>query len=169
MKGVAANPEFQELLREQFGVEEFPDDMPPLVDAARHRDLARTLNEQGYRLYVYCVATHWLPAPAPKAKEGEPQAFANPIGEYEVATGLTKLGKPPLLATWRVRVPMTQPVDSLAAIFAGADWQEREQFDLVGVNFAGHPDLRRIMLPEDWNGHPLQKDYAIDTRVPPWR
>ena len=60
-------------------------------------------------------------------------------------------------------------VPRLYPLFAGADWQEREQYDLVGVIFEGHPDLRRLMMPEDWDGHPLRKDYAIDTRVAPWR
>ena len=50
-------------------------------------------------------------------------------------------------------------IDSLSGIWKTADWHEREIFDLVGVRFAGHPDLRRILLPEDWQGHPLRKDY----------
>jgi NADH-quinone oxidoreductase subunit C len=62
-----------------------------------------------------------------------------------------------------------QSLPSFASIWAGADWQEREQYDLLGVRFEGHPDLRRIMLPEDWEGHPLRKDYAIDTPCEPWR
>ena len=50
-------------------------------------------------------------------------------------------------------------IDSLSSIWKTADWHEREIFDLLGVRFEGHPDLRRILLPEDWEGHPLRKDY----------
>jgi|SRR5947209_7057988 len=50
-------------------------------------------------------------------------------------------------------------VPSVESVWKAADWLEREQFDLLGVQFQGHPDLRRIMLPDDWIGHPLRKDY----------
>jgi NADH-quinone oxidoreductase subunit C len=50
-------------------------------------------------------------------------------------------------------------VPSVAGVWKSADWNEREQFDLMGIEFVGHPDLRRIMLPDDWVGHPLRKDY----------
>ncbi|MFN3850222.1 MAG: NADH-quinone oxidoreductase subunit C [Spirosomataceae bacterium] len=50
-------------------------------------------------------------------------------------------------------------VPSLTPIWRTADWHEREAYDLVGIEFVGHPDLRRILLPSDWQGHPLRKDY----------
>jgi Ni,Fe-hydrogenase III component G len=88
---------------------------------------------------------------------------------YEVATGVRCVGAPAHLAGWRVRVELDQTIPTLFPLFAGADWQEREQYDLVGVRFDDHPDLRRLMMPEDWEGYPLRKDYAIETACPPWR
>ena len=52
-------------------------------------------------------------------------------------------------------------IDSVTAVWRGAGWYERETFDLFGVQFRNHPDLRRIMLPEDWEGYPLRKDYPV--------
>jgi NADH-quinone oxidoreductase subunit C len=63
----------------------------------------------------------------------------------------------------RVRVSGDDPVvDSLVPVWPGANWLEREIFDLMGIRFAGHPDLRRILLPEDWEGHPLRKDFPVE-------
>lgn len=53
----------------------------------------------------------------------------------------------------------TPSLPSLYELWANADWNEREVFDLFGVVFHNHPDLRRLMMPEDWEGHPLRKDY----------
>ena len=58
---------------------------------------------------------------------------------------------------------------SLVPIYRGANWMERECYDMFGVAFTGHPDLRRILLADDWEGHPLLKSYAIDTPHPPYR
>ena len=58
---------------------------------------------------------------------------------------------------------------SLTGVYRGANWMERECFDMFGVRFDGHPDPRRILLADDWEGHPLLKSYAVDTPHPPYR
>ena len=86
-----------------------------------------------------------------------------------MAYGLRTIGKGSKVAAWRIALNPGDSAPSLVGLFAGADWQEREQFDLVGVRFEGHPDLRRIMMPENYAGHPLRRDFASDTACPPWR
>lgn len=126
----------------------------PLVPRERVEELARALHAAGYDYFVYCAAAHY------PASESAPD---HTLVEYRVRR------LPADSVHFRVEVPTGESTPSLAGVWAGADWQEREQWDLVGVVFAGHPDLRRIMLPEDWEGHPLRRDYAIDTRHAPWR
>lgn len=127
----------------------------PLVPAQKHVKLAMLLKELGYTLYVTVVATHF-----PNDNGGE---------HFEVATVLRRPRRDGGVFRWRVKLESGENIPTLVPVFAGADWQEREQFDLVGVRFDGHPDLRRLMMPEDWDGHPLRKEYAIDTPHSPWR
>ncbi|MBV8069294.1 MAG: NADH-quinone oxidoreductase subunit C [Acidobacteriaceae bacterium] len=60
-----------------------------------------------------------------------------------------------------VRLPEGQEIDSVCPVWRGANWYERETFDLFGVVFRNHPNLERIMMPADWEGHPLRKDYPV--------
>ena len=63
----------------------------------------------------------------------------------------------------RVNLSGDDPVvDSLVTVWPGANWLEREIFDLFGIRFTGHPDLRRILLPEDWEGYPLRRDFPVE-------
>ena len=158
---VSPDGDLEAMLR-AHGVSEFPKDAPPLVPVDRHRDLAQALKKKGFRQLVTVVTSHY---PGEKDSEGN----VKKPEQYEVMYGLRTTGKGSQLALWRVRFESPDGIDSLYGVFAGADWQEREQFDLVGVRFAGHPDLRRILLPHDYSGFPLRRDHAADAPCAPWR
>ena len=64
----------------------------------------------------------------------------------------------------KVRVAQDQSVSSVTSVWPGAGWMEREVFDLFGIVFEGHDDLRRLMMPDDWEGYPLRKDYPVQLR-----
>jgi NADH-quinone oxidoreductase subunit C len=64
----------------------------------------------------------------------------------------------------KVHLAANQPITSVTSVWPGAGWMEREVFDLFGIVFEGHEDLRRIMMPDDWEGHPLRKDYPVQLR-----
>ena len=109
------------------------------------------------------IATHWVPATGRKGKApDEPE-------HYEVTTLLRMVGAGSRLATWTVRLAPGEAIPSLYELFAGADWQEREQYDLVGVVFANHPDLRRLMMPENYDRFPLRRDLPANLPYAPWR
>ena len=85
--------------------------------------------------------------------------------EFEIVHGLRNLGSNDEFFV-KTRVPKRLPeLDSATAVFAGAEWFEREILDLFGVTFRSHPDPRRILMPDDYDGHPLRKDFAMDR---PW-
>jgi NADH-quinone oxidoreductase subunit C len=67
----------------------------------------------------------------------------------------------------KVRVPGENPgVPTLSGVWKAADWSERELWDLFGIRIEGHADLRRILMPEDWEGHPMRKDYPVQIKQP---
>ena len=86
-------------------------------------------------------------------------------GRFEVVVTVQSLDPPRRLRV-RVQVPGDDPVvASLFDVWPGTEAMEREVFDLFGIRFDGHPDLTRILMPEDWEGHPLRKDYDLG-RIP---
>jgi NADH-quinone oxidoreductase subunit C len=87
----------------------------------------------------------------------------------EVITWVTHVeGKVDVLMKTRLGAGVTTCA-SIVPVYRGAEWMERECFDMFGIQFEGHPDLRRMLLSDDWVGHPLLKSYAIDTPYPPYR
>jgi NADH-quinone oxidoreductase subunit C len=84
---------------------------------------------------------------------------------FELVVGLLSLSEAKRVRL-RVQVPESEPrVPSLIDIYPGADAMEREVYDMFGIVFEGHPDLTRILMPEDWEGHPLRKDFE-NPRIP---
>ena len=101
--------------------------------------------EQSYTRLSFVTALDWHPA--------EPR--------FEVVYNLHSLERNHWLRL-KCRVGGETPeIDSVTGVWRAANWYEREVFDLFGIRFRNHPDLRRIMLPEGWEGHPLRKDYPL--------
>ncbi len=84
-----------------------------------------------------------------------------------LSPGVAGYGASPGRLRVKVRVPGGDPrVPTVAGVWTAAGWAEREAFDLFGIHVDGHPDLRRILMPEDWEGHPLRKDYPVQIKQP---
>jgi NADH/F420H2 dehydrogenase subunit C len=88
-----------------------------------------------------------LPAPKP--------------ARFSLSYHLLALGRDPRRVRLQTWLEEDETVDSVVSVWPGADWYEREVFDMFGIRFEGHPNLVRLLMPEDWEGHPLRKDYPI--------
>jgi NADH-quinone oxidoreductase subunit C len=92
---------------------------------------------------------------------------------FEVMFHLASLGVPgygdtPKRLRMKVKVPGTDPrLPTVSAVWKSMNWGEREVYDMFGIYFDGHPDLRRILMPEDWEGHPGRKDYPVQIKMAP--
>lgn len=119
------------------------------IDARHWRGICVTLRDDSRLRFDYLVSL---------------AAVDRPPESIEVVTHLFSYTHRAALAI-RTTLPRDEPrVPSLAEVWPAAGWHEREQFDLLGVAFEGHPDLRRILMPDDWEGHPLRKDYVKPDR-----
>lgn len=117
--------------------------------------LVRTLRDEGWVMCLDVCGVDYLTNPTRVLPEGvEPERF-------EVVVTLISHRDRERLRL-RVQVPEDDPVvPTLFEVHPGTEAMEREVFDLFGITFDGHPDLTRILMPEDWVGHPLRKDFAV--------
>jgi NADH-quinone oxidoreductase subunit C len=140
-------------LRSQFGeavseASEFLGQLSIRIEPARIVDVCRALKDDAETPFNYLsdlTCVHF-----PDQREAP----------FEVIYNLYSIS-----ANERVRLNVAANgagVESVTGVWPAADWLEREVYDLFGVNFQGHPDLRRILLPPDWDGHPLRKDYPLE-------
>jgi len=125
----------------------------------RYHDLVEAYRTDGFEMLADLCAVDFLVHPGRDLPDGvAPERF-------EVVVNLLSLSQRRRVRI-RVQVPENDPaVPSVVDLYPGAEAMEREAFDLLGVRFLGHPDLTRILMPEDWEGHPLRKDYGVG-RVP---
>jgi NADH-quinone oxidoreductase subunit C len=142
------------LIGEQFGGAQVQGDAPLAVTVPVDRwlALARFAKETlGCRYFAFSSAVDW--------KEQGLEVVAR-VDNLDAGVSVLMKTKLP---------PGESSCPSLVPVYRGANWMERECYDMFGIRFDGHPDLRRILLADDWEGYPLLKSYAVDTPHPPYR
>lgn len=163
MTGPASAEETQQVLAEHANdpaVQALTQQMPGTVLAARFDrqeltltiaresiiDVCRAVQQAGYNFLADVTCVDWYPSPL----------------RFQVTYHLLSHSLHRRLRLC-VMVDDNDPsVDSITGVWPAANFYEREVFDLFGVRFGGHPNLRRIMMPEDYNGHPLRKDFPVE-------
>jgi NADH-quinone oxidoreductase subunit C len=143
-----------ESLKKEFGaqVEEFRGEAYAFVAAEQIVPALTWLRDaQGFELLSALTAVDYWPQEAPR---------------FHVIYQLSSLSKN---LTVQLRVQLAADalhVPTASGVYAAANWREREILDMFGIEFDGHPDPRRILMPEDWNGHPLRRDYPLGYEEP---
>jgi NADH-quinone oxidoreductase subunit C len=127
----------------------FPEDRHPRVHTTPEhwREIGRWLRDEPALAFDWLACITGLDYPA-EGKLAAAYDLYSTVHNHRVAVKV-------YVEREKARLP------SVADLWPAADWHEREAYDLMGIVFEGHPDLRRILLPEDWQGHPLRKDYAF--------
>ncbi len=156
------------------------DDMWIRVTAESWRTTAETLKTLGFTYFGFISAIDWLPSPFGKSEDDG----SGPSGDRDstIKQGYTggdtrfqviaRLVQPFTTIGINIKVDVddaVMAVDSWSSVFSGANWHEREAHEMFGIGFNGHPDLRNMYLPTDFEGHPMRKDFPLLARiVKPW-
>ncbi len=140
-----------EELQKIFGAQlsEHRGDVSLLIEREKIVPACAKVKELGFEMMSALTAVDYWPQESPR---------------FHVIYQLTSVSKN-LRLGFRVPVPGINPsLPSVAHIYRNANWRERELWDMFGIKAEGHPDLRRILMPADWEGHPLRKDYPLGVR-----
>jgi NADH-quinone oxidoreductase subunit C len=122
------------------------DELTLAIAAGNIREACAVVQAAGYNFFEDMTAVDWYPS-VPRFQLS-----------YHILSHAFK-------ERIRLRVMVDEAhavVETITPVWAGANYYEREVFDLFGIRFEGHPDMRRIMMPDDWKGHPLRKDYPVE-------
>ena len=124
-----------------------------------YHDMVAAFRDAGFEMCADLCAVDYLTHPGRTLPDGVAAE------RFEVVVNLLSMSMRQRVRV-RVQVPDADPrLESIVDLYPGADAMEREAYDLMGILFENHPDMTRILMPEDWEGHPLRKDYGVG-RVP---
>ncbi|MBL6759129.1 MAG: NADH-quinone oxidoreductase subunit C [Ilumatobacteraceae bacterium] len=158
------------------------DDLWIRVAVSAWRRTGEALREQGFDYFCFLSAIDWLPSPFGRGEDdpsAEPdeaeteskemaQGYAGGATRFQMFARVTDLRRH-VGVTLKADVDESMVVESWIPVYAGANWHERETHEMFGIGFAGHPDLRNMYLPGDFEGYPMRKDFPLLARmVKPW-
>ena len=144
--------------------------------------VATALKSHGFDYFCFLSAIDWMPSPYgkgeddPSAPPEEPdpnagalrQGYAGGLSRFQMLARLTDTRRH-VAVTIKADVPESMSMPTWVRVFAGANWHERETHEMFGIDFEGHPDLRHLYLPGEFEGYPLRKDFPLLSRmVKPW-
>jgi NADH-quinone oxidoreductase subunit C len=164
-----SGPSFVDQLKQKFGdliTGANLENVDPWIEVAPHGivEVCTYLRDEPSLAFDYCnsvTAVDYLHVDEKKAAKSEWQPHLEVVYHLFSMQHKHSLVLKVILPRWSGEPGDLPEVDSVAGVWSTADWHERECFDLLGVRFTGHPNLRRILCPEDWVGHPLRKDYEM--------
>jgi NADH-quinone oxidoreductase subunit C len=140
-------------LEKEFGVSasEYRGDVSLVIPGEKIVEACQKARSLGFELLSALTAVDYWPQETPR---------------FHVIYQFTSVSAN-LVLRLRVPVPGINPsLPTVSHLYRGANWRERELWDMFGIKFTGHPDLRRILMPADWEGHPLRKDYPLGYEEP---